>query len=399
MKRLRPWHIVAIVCFAYIAITLARNDFDPKKFASIGSLYDPDVPGGETGYDGQFTYQIARDPINGWKKVDVPAYRYQRILYPIVARVLAVGRDDLIAWTLMAINVISLIAGTWLTGEILAHYGASRWYALAYGLNAGTLMSVRLDLTEPLAYGLAQAGVLLVLKDRSRWAALVLALAALTKETTLLFAMGVGVVYLLQRDWRKLVEFGLIVLTPFVLWQMVLLSWFGRFGVGSGGINADPFQIVPLQGLWSAATAFGVAFFVVYAATMLLLVVIPTLIALRVSIRNFLSGRADLTTIVLFLNAAVMLIVPRTTYQEPLATARFCVGLIVAMLMYAAAHGSKRGLNYALLWICTLALYEPVSVTGGGVVTLGCDLIVAVTMLIEWALNRRHARLKANLIG
>jgi hypothetical protein len=130
MRRLRPWHVVAIVCVMYVTITLARGAFDPKFFALIGSQYDPGLPDGRPGYDGQFAYQIARDPANGWTKVDVPAYRYQRIFYPIAARWLALGNADLIPWTLIAVNVLALIAGTWCTEKILTHFGASRWYAL-----------------------------------------------------------------------------------------------------------------------------------------------------------------------------------------------------------------------------------------------------------------------------
>ena len=190
MKRMRPWHVVLAISLLYVLLTLARYNGDPKYFALIGTRYDPGVPDGRPGYDGQFAYQIARDPANGWTKTDVPAYRYQRIAYPIAARVLALGNADLVPWTLILINLGALVVGTWLTEEILQHFRMSRWYALAYGLSAGTLMSVRLDLTEPLAYALAQAGVLLALKDRWRWAAVVLAVAALTKEMTLAFAGG-----------------------------------------------------------------------------------------------------------------------------------------------------------------------------------------------------------------
>ncbi len=75
MKRIRPWNVVAVVCLIYIAITFARNNFDPLRFALIGSQYDPGIQNGTPGYAGQFTYQIARDPVNGGTKNDVPAYR------------------------------------------------------------------------------------------------------------------------------------------------------------------------------------------------------------------------------------------------------------------------------------------------------------------------------------
>ena len=60
---------------------------------------------------------------------------------------------------------------------------------------------------------------------------MVLALAVLTKETTVLFVAGVALTYLLQHHGRKLIELLLIALTPFVVWQLVLLQWFGQFGI------------------------------------------------------------------------------------------------------------------------------------------------------------------------
>lgn len=355
MQRLRPWHVVAVVCLIYVAITFARNNFDPLRFALIGSQYDPGLPNGQPGYDGQFAYQIARDPDNGWTRIDVPAYRYQRIVYPSAARVLAFGNVDLIPWTLIAINVAALIGGTWLTEEILAHYQANRWYALVFGLNAGTLMSVRLDLTEPCAYALAQLGVLLLLKDRSRWAAIVFAVAALTKETTLLFAGGAALIYLIERHWRKLIELLLISIVPFAIWQLILLNRFGQFGIGSGGALATPFEIVPLRGWWSIAT-IDMRLFVLMAAITLPMAVIPMLIALRSVWRDVRARKFDLASALLLPNAFIILFTPQSTFREPLAMARFVVGLIAAALMYAAARRSKRGLNYALLWMFTLGL-------------------------------------------
>ena len=88
VSAVRPWQIVAIVAVVYVLIALAGNGFMPKSLAVIGATYDPanaNSPAG--GYDGQFAYQIAHDPANGWQKVDLPAYRYQRILYPIATRI------------------------------------------------------------------------------------------------------------------------------------------------------------------------------------------------------------------------------------------------------------------------------------------------------------------------
>lgn len=355
IKRLRPWHVVLLICLAYVLLTLARYNFDPKYFALIGTQYDPGIPNGRPGYDGQFAYQIARDPLNGWTKTDVPAYRYQRIVYPMAARVLAFGNADLVPWTLIVVNVVALTVGVWLTEAILRHFNASRWYALIYGLSAGTLMAVRLDLTEPLAYAFAQAGVLLALKDRWRWAAIVLALAALTKEMTLAVAAGIGLVYLAQRQWRRALTFGTVVLLPFVIWQIVLWSWFGQPGIGSGGDLATPFEILPLRGLWSLAF-LDLRVFLLFAAIMLPLAVIPALLSLWVAGRQLWRRVIDIPTLVLLLNALLVLITPQSTFREPLAMARYIVGLMAAVLTYAASRHSQRALRYAWLWVFTLAL-------------------------------------------
>lgn len=355
IRRVRPWQVVLLISLAYVLLTLARYDFDPRIFALIGTQYDPGLPDGPPGYDGQFAYQIARDPANGWAKIDVPAYRYQRIVYPMTARLLALGNVDLVPWALIIVNVAALAVGVWLTGEILQHFNVSRWYALIYGLSAGTLMSVRLDLTEPLAYALAQAGVLLALKDRWRWAAVMLALAALTKEMTLAVAAGLGLVYLYQRQWVKLLAFSAMVLVPFAIWQLVLWQWFGQPGVGSGGALATPFEIVPLRGLWSLAF-LDVRIFLLLAAIAIPLAVMPALFSLWAAGRQVWRRAIDIPTMVLLINALLVLITPQSTFREPLAMARYIVGLMCAVLMYAASRHSYRALRYSWLWVFTLAL-------------------------------------------
>jgi hypothetical protein len=216
-------------------------------------------------------------------------------------------------------------------------------------------MSMRLDLTEPVAYALAQAGVLLALKDRWRWAALVFAIAALTKEMTLAFPAAIGAVYLVQREWRKLIGFSVIVLAPFAIWQLVLWQWFGQFGIGSGGALATPFEWVPLRGLWSLAF-LDMRVFALFAAIMIPLAVIPALISLWVTGRDAWLHIIDIPMALLLINALLILITPQSTFREPLAMARYIVGLIVAVLTYAASRRSKRALNYSLLWMFTLAL-------------------------------------------
>jgi hypothetical protein len=354
---LRPWHVVALVALVYIALTLARYGGDPLRFALVGTRYDPGLPDGTWGYDGQFAYQIGRDPLGASRFLDVPAYRYQRILYPLLAWGVALGQAALVPWALVAVNWLALVAGTWLTEDILAGRGVSRWYALSYGLFGGLMMAVRLDLTEPLAYALVQAGVLAYERGalRVRGAACLLALAALAKETTLLVAAGFLLSFALSRRWRDLVEWTFIIGAPFAALQVFLRVWLGAWGVGSGGALATPFEWIPYRGLWSLA-AISVYAFVLIALVIIPMALVPALAALVAALRDMARGDFHPLVCALLVSALAIPFTPQSTMREPLGMLRFMVGLVAVVIAWGAYHRSQRALNYSLLWIATLAL-------------------------------------------
>jgi len=293
-ERLRPWQIAGAVGLLYIGLTLARYGGDPRAFAV--SCPDPQrISTGRCGYDGQFTYTIATDPAGGVPFMDVPAYRYQRILYPMLARVIGLGQADSIAWALILVNLIALMAGTAILEALLAAAHSSRWYALAYSLFAGIMMPLRLDLTETLAYALALGGVLAATRSHCRISGVLLALAALTKETTLIFAAGV-VVSGIAAGWKNrrlssslhdgqlpetpptrircAIGIGLIAVVPFGVWQLLLWSRFGQFGLGSGGALGTPFELIPLRGWWSLAS-INLGAFAIITLVMLPAAIVP----------------------------------------------------------------------------------------------------------------------------
>lgn len=352
---LRPWHIVGLVALVYVTLTLARYGGNPMQFVLVGSRYDPGVPEGTWGYDGQFAYQIARDPLGASRFLDVPAYRYQRILYPLVAWTLAAGQRALVPWALIAVNWLALMIGTRFTEDILTGRGASRWYALGYGLFGGLMMAMRLDLTEPLAYALAQGAVLSYERGRRRGAAGLLALAALAKETTLLVTAGFLLSFALSRRRRDLAEWAVIIGAPFAAWQIILRMGLGAWGIGSGGALATPFEVIPYLGLWSLA-AINTRAFALIALIMVPMALLPGLIALIAAVRDI--ARRDVHPLVccLLTNALVIPFTPQSTLREPLGMLRFIVGLVAAVILWGAYRKSRRALNYSLLWIATLML-------------------------------------------
>jgi len=352
---LRPWMVVLAVALAYVGLTLVRYGGDPLAFALVGTQYDPGDPEGTQGYDGQFAYYIARDPAGGRQYCDVPSYRYQRILYSVLAWALALARPGLVGWTLIALNVAALVGGTYFTERLLAAHRVSGWYALVYGLYGGLVAGLRLDLTEPLAYGLVQAGLWAWERERRGTAGVLLALAALTKETTLVAVAGVLLYLALERRWREAVGLGLTVGLPFAVWQGVLWAWLGAPGVGAGGAMATSFEWLPFAGLLRVATVSWPVFWVLLVIEGPLFV-LPTIWALVASVRDLLRGRRHPWVTVLLAQAAVLPFLPNSTWREPLAMARLAAGLVGATLLYGALRRSRRVLIYSLFWLATLAL-------------------------------------------
>jgi hypothetical protein len=305
-------------------------------------------------YDGQFAYCIALDPATAGPHLDVPAYRFQRILYPLLARFVALGQPALIPWSLLVVNLVAQIAGTWVFGEVLALHGVSRWYALVYGLWAGSVYSVRLALAEPVAYGLVAAALLASFRRREGLAAVCYGLAAFAKETTLLFVAAHMAWLATQRDWRGLARVAGLTILPFAIFQLLLLRWFGSLGLASGGDLSTPFEIIPFMGLMRIGS-FDRGLLAVYAAIFGPSVVWPSLWGIVTSLRRTWRGSFSLAAFALAVNAGLIPFTPFSTFREPLGLLRLATGLMMAAVLFGAHTRSRRVLNYALLWLAMLA--------------------------------------------
>ncbi|HET9411689.1 MAG TPA: hypothetical protein VFO38_02490, partial [Candidatus Saccharimonadales bacterium] len=309
-------------------------------------------PQGTQGYDGQFVYYIARDPDPETVKpfLDVPAYRYQRILLPLLARFVALGQDLAIPWSLAALGILFQTAGTWALATLLDGWGVNRWYALAYGMFAGLTLAVRLDLPEPLAYGLVVGGFLAIQRQRNLLSWLCFGLALFAKEVTVIFLGAALLSALLNRRWNDLAGLSIVALVPYGLFQFWLWQVFGQSGIGSGGAMATSFEVIPFMGLLRIgfySPLYLVAMLAVFGPA----IVLPTLWGLWVGFKKLLSGDMSLVVLALILNAPVMLFLPFSTYRETGGSLRIACGLILAILIFSSRYRLRKVLNYSLLWL------------------------------------------------
>jgi hypothetical protein len=365
-----PALVALLVALAFVGWRMAGHEFDVRGLAEVGTRYGAGVPDGTEGYDGQFALFIAMQPnprlVAG--RLDVPAYRYQRILLPILARILALGRPDAIPWTLLLVNLASLTFGTWAVADLLRRRGLTTWYALTFGLWVGVVCGVGLDLTEPLAYGLVALGWLARERGRVVLGALAMGLAVFAKETAAVFLaaavladglamVNAGVARRADGDAaaRRGFVAGLGAGVAFAVWQVILWRIFGRPGLGSGGAMATPFEWVPFMGLWRIGAVKPEAlwlFLGIFGPTILL----PTVGAAVASIVDLARRGPRAATLALLGNAGALVFLPFSTFREPLGLVRMATGLVLGVVFFGAQDRLRRPLNYSLFWIALLAL-------------------------------------------
>ncbi|MEW5872613.1 MAG: AZOBR_p60025 family cell surface glycopolymer formation protein [Chloroflexota bacterium] len=349
---INPAMLTGLVSTLLVLVVIALAGGDPLALARLGPRYAEGDPQGEPGYDGQFVYYMARDlrPAQVAPHLDVPAYRYQRILLPLLVRGLSLGKPEIIPWMLALLGILAQGAGTWAVAQLLKDWGVSPWYALVYGLWAGLLLAVIVDLTEPLAYGLVAGAFLALQRQRKLLGWALLGLAVFAKEVTVLFVVAVALAYLSERQWRSALGVSLLTGIPFFLFQLWLWSVFGQPGVGSGGDMATPFEWIPFMGIWrigAFSVQYMIAMLVVFAPTIML----PAVWGVWKSLRFWLAGERNMVVLALLLNSLIIPFVPFSTFRETGGMLRFACGLVLTIILFAARYRQRRVLNYCFFWM------------------------------------------------
>lgn len=349
---LAPTLVTLLGLTLLVMVFVVRAGGDPLALARIGTRFSQGDPNGTEGYDGQFVYYIALEP-NPQAVVshlDDPPYRYQRILLPLLARGLSFGHADWIPWAIPVVNLVVHTLAVFLLAQLLAGWGVSPWYALVYGLWVGITLAVRLDLPEPLAYGLVILALWAVQHDRYPLAWLAYGLAMFAKEVVLLYLLAQASAHLWHREGKRFVGFGLVAGLPFLLFQGWLWIQMGHPGLGLGGAGATGMEWIPFMGLWRIG-AVNPRALIAYSAVVLPFVVFPTLWSGWQSGLRLWRGQGDVLVFALLWNALAIVFLPFSTFREPGGLLRFATGLVLAVLLYAARERHGRALRYAPLWL------------------------------------------------
>ena len=191
----------------------------------------------QDGYDGQFYAQVAvagnpLDPLLR-RALDSPSYRERRLLVPLLAYVVGLGRPAAVVQVYALFSLVCL----WVLAALLARWwfpptdlsNLLRWAGTVFG--AGMVVGVTRSLVDPPALLLVALAARAIERDRIWHGAIWLALAGLARETSLLAAAAFwSSEALTKRGWRRATMATLACAAPTLLWLVFLARHYGHVG-------------------------------------------------------------------------------------------------------------------------------------------------------------------------
>jgi hypothetical protein len=173
------------------------------------------------GWDGQFYHYIAHDPFltdGMWKYLDAPGMRYQRILVPALAYLLAGGDASRIDAAYRSVILLFFGLGAYWSSRLAMLYGHSRAWGLAFACVPAAIVSMDRMAVDVALAAFVMAFALYTRKgeaDRRLYA--VLLLSALVRETGLLLVAAYCIWLLLRKRMGRAALFGTAAL-PALAW-------------------------------------------------------------------------------------------------------------------------------------------------------------------------------------
>lgn len=146
----------------------------------------------QTGWDGQFYYYMANDPFdlnNTRAHMDADAYRYQRIGFSAIAKIVSVITfQDWVSPKLYYFTYLLLIASAaYCAAYFFMSRGVSPWAALFWSLGVGTQLTVLNGLPDAAADALFIFATVALFSDRWKCYAIAMSFSALSREAYIIF--------------------------------------------------------------------------------------------------------------------------------------------------------------------------------------------------------------------
>jgi hypothetical protein len=218
----------------------------------VAKRIDPDFRTAHAGgYDGQFYWAIALDPLargSIHRDIDKPSYRYGHPLYGWLGWLFSAGQRTAAAAALLAVGLASVAVAATAAAWLGRLRGSAGWEGLFVALNAGLVYAATHDLAEPLCAALLLGGLGAYCSGRRRSALVCFALLPLAKEQLIFVPVAVAAWEL----WRNRASTRSVLplaaaLLPSVCWWV-----YARIHLGAWFTSGDSALGAPFSG-WRRA--------------------------------------------------------------------------------------------------------------------------------------------------
>lgn len=218
------------------------------------------------GYDGQFFYYMTFDPFLSTFRsepqrygeyIDAPPYRYGRIGFSVLTKVLSGDQPARYpaAMTALVIAALALCGG--LLGAIAQHHGRSPWLGSLVLVIPGFWQSIDKALPEPLAIAFIFGAGVCVLRQKWWACGVLLGLSMLVRETSGALVLAVIASVWLAGKRREAFFAALLAFVPIVLWKG-FVGWVFWPVFGVAGLMPHPDDVGwPLGGVWELWSIIG----------------------------------------------------------------------------------------------------------------------------------------------
>lgn len=281
----RPGRVAILTSAIYLAtlgLCLTRSSLSFGALIHVGrnfvsadcTLYGvPVFPGG--GYDGQFFYRLALEPRYRDDRIcprlDAPAYRQQRILYPFMVWALSFGEKHVVPFLLVAVNFVFVTVLGWVGAKSATQAGRPAYWGLLLACYPGFLFSILHDTPEPIGATLLVGSLFALRIGKPILACVALVFGVLVRESLVPAAIVIAGVWAwgvrekggvsnksglkdMLRWWV-----GILPVVAFLTWQTALAMKWRQLAFIQGRRNVAIPVLGTVGALWESMHPFGKA--------------------------------------------------------------------------------------------------------------------------------------------
>ncbi len=263
------------------------------------------------GWDGQFYFWIANDPLDlreTKQNIDNPPYRYQRIGLPLTANLLSkiFLQKNVTPTIYFLANFSAIILGCFFLAKFLNQHGASPYLAMIWGFSVGNILSINNGMPDGFSEAFFLMALIAFFTKNTFFYAISASLSCLAREQMILpylvifLLMVLG--FLLDRKKEKIKfleifnqlrnQYGrgwmvasLIPILIFLTWQTYIAIHFGRTSFSDSGSVISWVPLVSfIKNLYPSISQLNLI-----TGLVLLIMALPTLFVFYALITLFLS--------------------------------------------------------------------------------------------------------------